>query len=83
MGWRARHTAAQTRPPVDAVISALKAEGVTKFGVTGFCFGARFCVDLALDGAADVVVLSHPSMLKVPGNFEVYASVCQAHTAFS
>jgi dienelactone hydrolase len=42
MGWLANHGADQTRPPLDKVIAALKAEGITKFGATGYCFGGMF-----------------------------------------
>jgi dienelactone hydrolase len=37
--WLAAHGAEVTRPPLDKVIAALKEEGVTKFGATGYCFG--------------------------------------------
>jgi dienelactone hydrolase len=70
-GWRARHSKEITRPYLDRVISALKETGVAQFAATGYCFGARYCVDLALDGAAKTIVLTHPSMLQVPEDFEV------------
>jgi dienelactone hydrolase len=37
--WFAKHGSEQTRPSLDKVIAALKGEGVTKFGATGYCFG--------------------------------------------
>lgn len=37
------------RPSLDKVIAALKEEGVTKFGATGYCFGGRYTFDLAFD----------------------------------
>jgi hypothetical protein len=41
--WFPNHGAAQTRPPLDKVIAALKAEGVTTFGATGYA-ARRACV---------------------------------------
>ncbi|KII87452.1 hypothetical protein PLICRDRAFT_142740 [Plicaturopsis crispa FD-325 SS-3] len=63
-GWKPNHTQAQTRPPLDAVIAALKAEGVTKFGATGYCFGARYNFDLAFENIVQVNVVAHPSQLE-------------------
>lgn len=69
--WRPKHGPEQTRPPLDAVIAALRQEGVAVFGATGYCFGARYSVDLALDGVTKAIAVAHPSMLQVPGDFEV------------
>ncbi len=33
------HGPAQTRPPLDQVIAALKETGVNEFGASGYCFG--------------------------------------------
>jgi dienelactone hydrolase len=72
MGWiNNGHTQADTRPILDAVINALKAEGVTTFGATGYCFGARYAVDLAIDNVTKAIVIAHPSLLNVPDDFEV------------
>ncbi|KAJ7443820.1 chlorocatechol-degradation protein [Mycena latifolia] len=76
--WFAVHDASQTRPPIDSVIAALKAEGVTDFAASGYCFGGRYAVDLALDGLLRVTALSHPSKLQVPADFERYAAMCRA-----
>ncbi|KAJ6582981.1 dienelactone hydrolase endo-1,3,1,4-beta-D-glucanase, partial [Mycena vulgaris] len=62
--WLSTHGAAQTRPPIDSVIATPKAEGVTGFAATGYCFGARYVVDLAL--------------LEIPADLEKYAAVCKA-----
>ena len=37
--WFPKHQSEQVRKPLDAVIAALKADGVTRFGATGYCFG--------------------------------------------
>ena len=42
MSWLAKHGAEQTRPSLDKVIQALKAQGVTKFGASGYCFGGAY-----------------------------------------
>ncbi|KAJ7837703.1 dienelactone hydrolase endo-1,3,1,4-beta-D-glucanase [Mycena leptocephala] len=76
--WSAAHEAVQTRPPIDSVIVALKAEGVTSFAATGYCFGARYVFDLAFDGIIKVSAISHPGRIKVPEDLEKYASVCTA-----
>jgi dienelactone hydrolase len=39
--WRTKHGAAQSRPPLDKVIAALKEQRVTRFGVSGHCFGGK------------------------------------------
>ncbi|KAK7047440.1 hypothetical protein VNI00_006671 [Paramarasmius palmivorus] len=54
----------QTRPPLDKVIAALKKEGVTAFGATGYCFGGRYVFDLAFDNIITAGTVSHPSLLK-------------------
>jgi dienelactone hydrolase len=37
--WFPKHGSDQVRKPIDTVIAALKADGVTRFGATGYCFG--------------------------------------------
>ncbi|KAJ7634474.1 Alpha/Beta hydrolase protein [Roridomyces roridus] len=76
--WHGKHGAAQIRPILDSVIATLKAEGVTRFAATGYCFGARYVVDLALDNAIQVSALSHPSRLVVPDDLEKYFAVSTA-----
>ncbi|KAK0203068.1 hypothetical protein DFS33DRAFT_1276038 [Desarmillaria ectypa] len=93
--WFAAHGPAQTRPPLDQVVAALKESGVTKFGASGYCFGgtvfllasslsltfvttARYVFDLAFDGIISVSVISHPSRLTFPEDFEKYANDVKA-----
>jgi dienelactone hydrolase len=52
-------------------VKALKADGATTFGATGYCFGARYAVDLALENVTKAIVMAHPSLLNVPEDFEV------------
>ncbi|KAG2354494.1 hypothetical protein BDR07DRAFT_1474372 [Suillus spraguei] len=78
MEWLPKHGAEQTRPPLDKVIAALKAEGVTKFGATGYCFGGRYTFDLAFDNVIQCSVVAHPSLLTVPEDLEAYFSKSQA-----
>jgi len=85
--WLVRHGAKETRPPIDQVIEALKAEGVVTFGATGYCFGgmflcermylccnfllvARYVFDIAFENIIKVAVVSHPSFLEFPADFE-------------
>jgi len=58
--------------------SVLKDEGVTKFGATGYCLGARIGFDLAFEGAVQVAVTAHPSLLKIPEDLEKYKSIAKA-----
>ncbi|KAH7926429.1 hypothetical protein BV22DRAFT_1104339 [Leucogyrophana mollusca] len=59
--WAVNHGPNQTRPILDAVVAALKEEGVTLFGATRYCFG--------------VSVVAHPSILKAPDDIEVNQKV--------
>ncbi|KAG2346806.1 alpha/beta-hydrolase [Suillus weaverae] len=76
--WLAKHGNEHTRPSLDKVIAALKEEGVTKFGATGYCFGGRYTFDLAFENAIQCSVVSHPSLLKVPDDLETYFTKSQA-----
>ncbi|KZT25121.1 alpha/beta-hydrolase [Neolentinus lepideus HHB14362 ss-1] len=67
-----------TRPILDKVIAALKEQGVTDFGVAGYCFGGRYCFDLAFDNVAKAVMVAHPSLLKTPDDLEKYAATSKA-----
>ena len=53
------------------VLAALKAQGVTKVGVTGYCYGARTGFNLAFENAITALAVSHPSLLKIPDDLEV------------
>ncbi|KII87466.1 hypothetical protein PLICRDRAFT_43104 [Plicaturopsis crispa FD-325 SS-3] len=76
--WLSSHGAAETRPPLDAVIAALKAEGITKFGAAGYCFGGRYVFDLAFDNITQVSVVSHPSLLQAPEDLQKYKDTAKA-----
>ncbi|KAL1743406.1 Alpha/Beta hydrolase protein [Schizophyllum fasciatum] len=72
-GWVARHGYGAARPLLDAVVGALKAEGVAAFGATGYCFGGWYTFDLACDRVLKAAAVSHPSFLKCPQDLERYA----------
>jgi len=72
--WFGKHGPDASRPPVDKVIEGLKKEGVTTFGVLGYCFGARYAFDLAFDGVPKAVMVAHPSLLKIPEDLETYVA---------
>ncbi|KAJ7261866.1 dienelactone hydrolase endo-1,3,1,4-beta-D-glucanase [Mycena rebaudengoi] len=76
--WFKTHGTTETRTPLDKVIAALKAEGVTSFGGTGYCFGGRYVFDLAFEGVLSASVVAHPSLLQVPADLEKYVSVAKA-----
>ncbi|KAJ6457446.1 dienelactone hydrolase [Mycena vitilis] len=72
------HTEEFTRPIIDAVLEALKAEGVKRFAAVGYCFGGRYVFDLAFDNAISVAATSHPSLLQIPTDLEKYAASSKA-----
>ncbi|KAH9928980.1 alpha/beta-hydrolase, partial [Amylocystis lapponica] len=74
-GWILKHNEDTWRPIVDAVVSALKANGVTRFGTTGYCFGALPVFYLAYSNTSHASVVAHPSHLQAPGDFEKYRDV--------
>ncbi|KAF7345461.1 Dienelactone hydrolase endo-1,3,1,4-beta-D-glucanase [Mycena venus] len=77
--WFAKgHDQAHTRPIVDKVIAALKAEGVTTFAAVGYCFGARYVFDLAFENIIKASAVAHPSLLKVPEDLERYVAESKA-----
>ncbi|KAJ7237268.1 dienelactone hydrolase endo-1,3,1,4-beta-D-glucanase [Mycena haematopus] len=77
--WLAKsHDEAHTRPIIDKVIAALKAEGVTTFAAVGYCFGARYVFDLAFENIIAASAVAHPSHLEVPADLEKYVSVSKA-----
>ncbi|KIY60974.1 alpha beta-hydrolase [Cylindrobasidium torrendii FP15055 ss-10] len=76
--WKDRHGQEATRPIIDKVIQGLKAEGVSRFAATGYCFGGRYVFDLAFDGVISVAVTAHPSLLEFPTDFEAYTSKATA-----
>ena len=69
-GWMARHTPETWKPNVDAVVAALKADGVTWLGTSAYCFGAPGAWYLALKGESKVTVVSHPSRLRIPEDLQ-------------
>jgi len=76
--WLANHGSDKVRPPLDAVIVALKERGVTSFAATGYCFGGRYVFDLAIDNVIKVAVANHPSLLTFPDDLEKYHSESKA-----
>ncbi|KZP30521.1 alpha/beta-hydrolase [Athelia psychrophila] len=76
--WFVKHPIPSVHEFAVKVIAALKEEGVTKFGATGYCLGGRICFDLAFEDAVQVVVTAHPSLLKSPEDLEKYLSTAKA-----
>lgn len=71
MSWIGKHSPDRVVGIIRGVLAALKADGITKIGAIGFCYGARPAFDLAYNGEVDVVGVSHPSLLKIPDDLEV------------
>ncbi|CCM02577.1 uncharacterized protein FIBRA_04680 [Fibroporia radiculosa] len=77
-GWLARHDEDTWIPGLNRVVDALKTSGVTRFATTGYCFGAPPAFYLALKHETHVSVVSHPSRLQAPTDFEKYRDVATA-----
>ncbi|TFY76690.1 hypothetical protein EWM64_g7325 [Hericium alpestre] len=75
--WLGRHGPETSQPKVEAVIGALKEEGVTRFGAIGLCYGARLVFELAFEQKIDVAIATHPSAVEVE-HLERYAAVAKA-----
>ncbi|EKM50544.1 uncharacterized protein PHACADRAFT_104829 [Phanerochaete carnosa HHB-10118-sp] len=71
--WMAAHGPESWKPVVDAVIAVLGEQGVTRFGTTGYCFGAPPAFYLAFKNESHVTVLAHPSRLDCPADLEASA----------
>ncbi|KAH9931800.1 alpha/beta-hydrolase [Fomitopsis serialis] len=78
VGWFSRHGDNAWKPIVDKVVAALKEQGVTRFGTTGYCYGAPAAFYLAWSNTSHVTVVSHPSRLQVPGDLEKYRAESKA-----
>ncbi|KAF8878881.1 dienelactone hydrolase endo-1,3,1,4-beta-D-glucanase [Infundibulicybe gibba] len=76
--WISNHNAEFTRPFIDKLLVALKEQGITEFGATGYCFGGRYVFDLAFENIIKVAAVSHPSLLKRPEDLEKYAASSNA-----
>jgi len=76
--WMKKNDPSLTLHYVEKVIAALKAEGVTKFGTTGYCYGARAAFDLAFKGLTHVTVVAHPSRIQYPADLKKYVDEAKA-----
>ncbi|KAI0357999.1 alpha/beta-hydrolase [Trametes cingulata] len=76
--WLSKHSGEREVEICRKVLSALKAEGVTKVAAIGFCHGGRPAFDLAFGNEVQVVAVSHPSLLQVPADLEKYAAQSKA-----
>lgn len=76
--WFKRHSDESWQPVVDSVVAALKTQGVTRFGTTGYCFGALPGFYLARKNESQVTVVTHPSLLKIPEDLENYKKEAKA-----
>ena len=62
--WLQRHTHAQTRPIVDAVLAQLRAAPQPlKLVAVGYCFGAKYVTQLLGEGVLHAGFTAHPSFV--------------------
>nr|GAT50877.1 predicted protein [Mycena chlorophos] len=64
--WFAAHAPALALPIVQKVVAALKERGITRIAATGYCYGARPTVDLALTNSIQVSAITHPGRVALP-----------------
>ncbi|KAM5544179.1 hypothetical protein V8D89_001839 [Ganoderma adspersum] len=76
--WLAKHGVDSWGPIVDKVVQALKAEGVTWIGTTGYCFGTQPVWRLALKGWSQVSVAAHVAGIRVPEDLQEYFDKAKA-----
>ncbi|KAH8996432.1 hypothetical protein EDB86DRAFT_2829106 [Lactarius hatsudake] len=75
--WLPTHTAKHTGKRVRTVIEELKSKGITVFGATGYCYGARLVFDLAFENIIRVAVITHPSLLTTE-DLDIYVEKSKA-----
>jgi len=60
---------------IEDVIKVLKEkEGIEKFGVQGYCYGAKAAVMLSQTAKVNCFAVAHPSTLKVPQDFDLIST---------
>jgi len=61
---------------VKPFLAAIEEQGVKKYALTGYCFGARLSFDIAFSPSykesVKAIAVAHPSLLKFPDDFEKY-----------
>ncbi|KAI9510172.1 alpha/beta-hydrolase [Russula earlei] len=75
--WIPKHGPEHTGKRVRQVIEALKGQGITVYGATGFCYGARLVFDLAFENIIQVAVVSHPSFVEAK-DLDIYLEKSKA-----
>jgi len=75
--WIPNHTPAHTGKRVRRLVDGLKEQGITIYGATGYCYGARLVFDLAFDNVIQAAVVSHPSIIK-PDDLDTYLEKSKA-----
>ncbi|KAI0301262.1 Alpha/Beta hydrolase protein [Russula brevipes] len=62
--WLPNHTTDHAGERVRQVIKGLSGQGITAYGATGYCYGARIVFDLAFDNLIHAAVVAHPSFVQ-------------------
>ena len=60
--------------PLRAVLNALKEQGISTIGATGYCYGAKNVLELAIEGELAAGAIAHPSLLQIPTDLERLAT---------
>lgn len=73
--WLIRHREAVAKPLYDGFINAVRMmPGTEKVGVIGFCWGGRYAILAAHEGApgkgVDAAYACHPSLLAIPADID-------------
>ncbi|BGP35666.1 hypothetical protein JCM10296v2_007518 [Rhodotorula toruloides] len=66
--WLERHGKDVTAPAVDKIIEGLREKGVKEFAAIGYCFGARYVIDLCISSppVLSAGAVAPVSLLEVP-----------------
>ena len=65
-----KHPLERSTKPINTLIEALKEQGVTRFAATGYCFGGKNVIEMAIAGQIVAGAVNHPSRLNKPKDFE-------------
>jgi len=65
-----KHPLERSTKPLNALLEGLKERGVTRFAATGYCFGGKNVIEMAIAGQIVAGALNHPSRLNKPKDFE-------------